>query len=88
MQPGPRKISRKREQRRQPNQSGRKEPERNPKSDRKGCAHMKMIDQIQRIRMCIQTYFNLYGAVPDVQVLREWLGTTCDDRILECLNQK
>ena len=61
----------------------------NPKSDRKGCAHMKMrIDQMQKIRMCIQTYFNLYGAVPDVQVLREWLGTSCDDRILECLNQK
>ena len=42
---------------------------------------MKMrIDQMQKIRMCIQTYFNLYGAVPDVQVLREWLrrGSGCE----------
>ena len=46
------------------------------------------IDQMQRIRMCIQTYFNLYGVVPDVKVLREWLGTSCDDRVLRCLNQK
>ena len=50
---------------------------------------MKMrIDQIQKIRMCIQTYFNLYGEVPDVKVLREWLGTSCDDRVLGYLNQK
>ena len=50
---------------------------------------MKMrIDQIQKIRMCIQTYFNLYGVVPDVKVLREWLGTSCDDRVLGYLNQK
>ena len=34
-------------------------------------------DQMQKIRMCIQTYFNLYGVVPDVQVIREWLGASC-----------
>ena len=49
---------------------------------------MKMIDQMQRIRMCIQTYFNLYGEAPDVKVPREWLGTSCDDRVLGYLNQK
>ena len=49
---------------------------------------MKMkIDQMQDIRMCIQTYFNLYGVVPDMQVLREWLGTSYEDRIVECLQQ-
>ena len=45
-------------------------------------------EQLQEIRMCIQTYFNLYGAVPDAQVMREWLGTSYEDRISEYLNQK
>ena len=48
----------------------------------------KKIDQMQEIRMCIQTYFNLYGSVPDMQVLREWLGASCEDTILECMLQK
>ena len=45
-------------------------------------------DQMQKIRMCIQTYINLYGTVPDKQVMREWLGTSCEERISEYLDRK
>lgn len=36
-------------------------------------------DQIQEIKMCIQTYFNIYGTIPTRQVLIEWLGTSYGD---------
>ena len=44
-------------------------------------------DQMQEIRMCIQTYFNLYGVLPSEQVMLEWLGASCKAGIPECLNQ-
>ena len=31
-------------------------------------------DQMQEIRMCFQTYFNLYGTSPSEQEMLEWLG--------------
>ena len=31
--------------------------------------------------------FNLYGVVPDAQVMREWLGTSYEEKIPEYLNQ-
>ena len=52
---------------------------------RKGMCSM---EKEQKIRMCIQTYVNLYGIAPSAQELLEWLGTSCDDRVLGYLNQK
>ena len=47
----------------------------------------KQIDRVQDIRMCIQTYFNLYGAVPTRQILVEWLGTSYEEMIPGVLNK-
>ena len=44
-------------------------------------------DQLQQIRMCFQTYFNLYGSAPSEQVMREWLGTSYGEKLPEYLNQ-
>ena len=52
---------------------------------RKGCAHM---EKEQKIRMCIQTYFNLYGTAPSAQELLEWLGASYEDMIPEFFDQK
>lgn len=38
-------------------------------------------DQMQVVQMCIQTFFNLYGAMPSKQELLEWLGASYEDRI-------
>ena len=60
------------------------------KSDnRKGCAHMERVknDLMQQIRMCFQTYFNLYGSAPSEQVMREWLGISYEEKLPEYLNQ-
>ena len=46
----------------------------------------KKNDQMQEIRMCIQTYVNLYGVVPSKQVMVEWLGTSYEDQIPDCLD--
>ena len=56
---------------------------------RKGCAHMERVknDLMQQIRMCFQTYFNLYGSAPSEQVMREWLGISYGEKIPEYLNQ-
>jgi len=55
---------------------------------RRGCAYMKkQSDQIQDIRMCIQTYFNLYGAFPTRQVLVEWLGISYEKEIPYLLSE-
>lgn len=40
-------------------------------------------DQMQEIRMCIQTYFNLHGSIPSKQVMIDWLGTSYEDQIPE-----
>jgi len=47
----------------------------------------KQSDQIQDIRMCIQTYFNLYGAFPTRQVLVEWLGISYEKEIPYLLSE-
>ena len=47
----------------------------------------KKKDQMQEIRMCIQTYFNLHGTFPTTQVMVDWLGTSYREQIPECLDQ-
>ena len=44
-------------------------------------------DLMQQIRMCVQTYFNLYDSAPSEQVMREWLGTSYGEKMPEYLNQ-
>ena len=44
-------------------------------------------DLMQQIRMCFQTYFNLYGSAPSEQEMLEWLGTSYEEKIPEYLNQ-
>ena len=44
-------------------------------------------DLMQQVRMCVQTYFNLYGSAPSEKVMREWLGISCGEKIPEYLNQ-
>ena len=36
-------------------------------------------DSIQKTRMCIQTYINLYGTVPGIREMVEWTGLTYDE---------
>ena len=31
-------------------------------------------EELQKIRMCVQTFFNLYGVMPTVKELVDWLG--------------
>ena len=38
-------------------------------------------DMIQEIKMCMKTYFNLYGIAPSVQEMVEWLGASYRDLI-------
>ncbi len=55
----------------------------------RGCALMKARnDQMQDIRLCIQTYFNLYGSVPTEKALLEWLGASYEAVIPAFLQQK
>jgi len=49
---------------------------------------MEKKDKMQEIRMCFQTYFNLYGVVPDIQKLLEWLGASYKDMIPEYMRQR
>ena len=44
-------------------------------------------DQMQEIRMCFQTDFNLYGTVPSEQEMLEWLGTSYENEIPKYMNQ-
>lgn len=44
---------------------------------------MEKKDKLQEIRMCFQTYINLYGVAPDVLKLLEWLGASYNDMIPE-----
>ena len=43
-------------------------------------------DQMQEIRMCFQTYFNMYGTVPSEQEMLEWLGTSYENEIPKYMN--
>ena len=45
-------------------------------------------DKMQQVRMCIQTYFNLYGSAPSLQDMLEWLGASYEDMIPEIPDQK
>ena len=46
------------------------------------------MEKEQKIRMCIQTYVNLYGTAPSAQELLEWLGASYEDMIPEFFDQK
>ena len=52
---------------------------------RKGMCSM---EKEQKIRMCIQTYVNLYGTAPSAQEMLEWLGASYEDMIPEFFDQK
>ena len=45
---------------------------------------MQIIDnyELQTLRMCIQTYFNLYGVMPGTREMIEWLGESHTKTIL------
>ena len=32
--------------------------------------------ELQTVKMCIQTYYNLYGVMPGTQDMLDWLGET------------
>lgn len=49
---------------------------------------MENKDKMQDIRMCFQTYINLYGVAPDVLKMPEWLGASYKDMIPEYMNQR
>ena len=54
----------------------------NTKNSKRGCTYLKKhSEMIQDIRMCIQTFFNLYGYFPTKQVLVEWLGASYEKEI-------
>ena len=36
-------------------------------------------EQIQKIKMCITTYFNLNGVMPSIQEMLDWLGASFKD---------
>ena len=46
------------------------------------------MEKEQKIRMCIQTYVNLYGTAPSAQEMLEWLGASYEDMIPEFFDQK
>lgn len=45
---------------------------------------MQKIDnyELQTLRMCIQTYFNLYGVMPGTREMIEWLGESHTKTVL------
>ena len=45
-------------------------------------------DKMQQVRMCIQTYFNLYGIEPSRQDMLEWLGASYEAVIPEYIRQQ
>ena len=36
-------------------------------------------ENIQKTRMCMQTYINLYGTVPGIREMVEWTGLTYEE---------
>ena len=44
-------------------------------------------ENIQKIRMCVQTYINIYGVLPSVNEMSDWLGmpgeTIAESRVLQ-----
>ena len=45
-------------------------------------------DKMLKVRMCIQTYINLYGIAPSMQEMLDWLGASFEDVIPEYLSQE
>ena len=43
-------------------------------------------ETIQKIRMCVKTFMNLYGARPSAQEMRAWLGKAYEKAVPEYLN--
>ena len=43
--------------------------------------------RMQEIRMCFQTYFNMYGTMPSEYEMLEWLGTSYENEIPKYMNQ-
>lgn len=43
-------------------------------------------ETIQKIRMCIKTFVNLYGRMPSVQDMIAWLGNTYENAVPEYMN--
>ena len=43
-------------------------------------------EAIQKIKMCIKTFINLYGVMPSVQEMTEWLGKAYEKIIPEYMN--
>ena len=39
---------------------------------------MSRNENIQKIRMCVQTYINLYGTLPGVNEMADWLGMSSE----------
>lgn len=44
-------------------------------------------EMTQRIRLCIRTYFNLYGSVPSEQEMVDWLGAAYANLISKCMGE-
>ena len=44
------------------------------------------IETIQKIRMCIKTFVNLYGRMPSVQDMIAWLGNAYENAVPEYMN--
>ena len=44
------------------------------KGTRKTAAAARRNEKMQQVNLCIQTYFNLYGHMPSLKEMIEWLG--------------
>ena len=42
-------------------------------------------EDFQKIKMCAQTFFNLYGVKPTVKDLVAWLGKSYEKQIPRCM---
>lgn len=41
--------------------------------------------EIQKVRMCIKTFFNMYGIMPGAQDMIEWLGDSYEKILPICM---
>lgn len=42
-------------------------------------------EKMQKINMCVQTYINLYGQMPTLQEMVEWLGISYQPLLMKVL---
>ncbi len=40
-------------------------------------------EMLQKIKMCVTTYFNLNGVMPTIQDMLDWLGASFRDVLIE-----